>query len=176
MGKNEELILLLKRIKKGDMEAFTPFYEMTKRYVFYSALSVIKDHGLAEDLLQDTYCRILDNLDSIDIDKFGISYLTTISRNLALNRLERDSKLTDLEENIHQTSTHYQVETQIDYEQTINLMRKILNSEEFEIVILHLMEDMTHQEIANRMNLPLGTVTWRYNNALAKLKKGLEIK
>ena len=46
-----------------------------------------------------------------------------------------------------------------------------LTEEEREIVVLHVFWGYRHREIAERLSLPLGTVTWKYSAALKKLEK-----
>ena len=46
-----------------------------------------------------------------------------------------------------------------------------LTEEEREIVVLHVFWGYKHREIAERLSLPLGTVTWKYSTALKKLEK-----
>ena len=50
---------------------------------------------------------------------------------------------------------------------------KVLNGEELQIVTLY-NSGYKHREIAEALGLPLGTVTWKYKAALAKLKNFLE--
>lgn len=52
-------------------------------------------------------------------------------------------------------------------------MEQLLSEDEYQIVVLYVLSELTHKEIAEHLNKPLGTVTWSYKNAIAKLKKGL---
>lgn len=49
-----------------------------------------------------------------------------------------------------------------------------LTEEEREIVIMHAVWGYKHKEIAKEKGLPLGTVTWKYNEAIKKLRKEIE--
>ena len=53
-------------------------------------------------------------------------------------------------------------------------MTNVLDESEREIVILHAIWQYKHREIAEILSLPLGTVTWKYKAALAKLRVFLE--
>ena len=50
-------------------------------------------------------------------------------------------------------------------------MNACLDGTERQIVILHVLWGYKHREIASLVDQPLGTVTWKYNNALKKLRK-----
>jgi RNA polymerase sigma-70 factor (ECF subfamily) len=57
---------------------------------------------------------------------------------------------------------------------TIALANKVLAEDEFNIVIMYAVGEYKHREIAEFLHMPLGTVTWKYNNALKKMRKALE--
>ena len=48
-----------------------------------------------------------------------------------------------------------------------------LKEEDYKILYLYIIGEYKHREIAEILNLPLGTVTWKYKNSLKKLKKVL---
>ena len=54
------------------------------------------------------------------------------------------------------------------------LMQKVLTEEEYEIVIRYILMGYKHREIAHELNIPLGTVLYKYQNALQKIRKELE--
>ena len=54
------------------------------------------------------------------------------------------------------------------------IMKKILSDVELQVVVLHVLNDMTHKEISEILKKPLGTITWTYNNAIKKLRKGMK--
>lgn len=164
----EEIVLLLQRLKNGDMSAFEGFFNRTKKAVFFAAYAILKDQMKSEDILQDVYLKFLDKLDKIEIDRGVVALLATIAHNLALNMLKNDRKNLPLDESLTQG---YQEET--TSHGLFHLMKKLLDDDEYEIVVLHVIDELKHREIAEMLNVPLGTVTWKYNNALAKLKKGL---
>ena len=57
---------------------------------------------------------------------------------------------------------------------TIALANKVLAEDEFNIVMMYAIGEYKHKEIADFLHMPLGTVTWKYANALKKLKKAIE--
>lgn len=60
----------------------------------------------------------------------------------------------------------------IEEDEIFKKMKKLLSKREFEIVVLHVIDEMTHKEISKLKHWPLGTITWSYQNAIKKLKKG----
>ena len=51
------------------------------------------------------------------------------------------------------------------------IAKELLRPKEFEIVYLHLIEDLKFEDISKHINKPLGTVLWSYNNSIKKLRK-----
>lgn len=166
----EDFSSLLDRLKKGQMEYFDMFYEQTKSKVFYMAFSILKDYQLSEDIIQETYLKFLKHLNKISNEKNAFSYLLEISKNLSLNYLKKIKK----HENIDNVSLPYYDNYNINQKQLISNMKKILNDDEFQIVVLHIVNEMTHSEISTIKNKPLGTILWSYNNAIKKLRRELE--
>ena len=156
----------------GNLDYFDEFYQETKQKVFYNIYAILKDTSLSEDALQETYIRFLKNRDKLKKEKNIIGYLFVISRNIALDMIKKKKKEEYLDEytlnNIHEKKNPY-------VDDLIDNMKKILKDQEFEIVIMHLVNEMTHKEIAKILKKPLGTITWAYNNAIKKIRKGMNI-
>ena len=54
------------QFKKGNFDLFDEFYEQVKRPCFYNIYSLIKNHDLSEDLLQETFVRFLKSVSTLD--------------------------------------------------------------------------------------------------------------
>ena len=50
------------QLKNNNMDAFDDFYELTKRQVYVSILSIVKNRMIADELMQDTYLLFLNNI------------------------------------------------------------------------------------------------------------------
>jgi len=172
---DERINILFEQLKKNDMSAFDEFYQLTKRQVYFSIFAVIKSSSLSEDIMQDTYVKFIKSVSKIDSQKNVTSYLITIGKNLCIDYLRKNSRVYDLEsyDNYEDVvgDTPNREEGQSD---VFKIMRETLNDKEFEIVILHVVDEMTHKEIAKHIGRPLGSVTWAYNNAMKKLRKRME--
>ena len=170
---NKELKNLVEQIKCGQMTSFDPFYEATKRIIFFNIYSYVKHHGTAENILQDTYVAFLKSVSNIDNSQPILAYLLTISKNLSLNYLRTSSRqvpLNETFEDTHGVNQNYSIEEN----ELIKKIKDLLKPEEFRIFYLKAVEEYTHQEIATLLHKSLGTITWAYNNAIKKLQKGLK--
>lgn len=171
---NTRIIELLNLLKAGEREAFDEFYELTKRPIYYSIFALVKDDATSEDLLQETYIRFLNNLKRLKKNKNPLGYLLVTSRNLTYDYFKKENRVSSLEDYENEYEIGAAIEENFDdSERLLSRMQQLLNETEYEIVTLYILGELTHKEIAQQLNKPLGTVTWAYSNAIKKLQKGL---
>lgn len=172
---NERIIILLNLLKTGDFDAFDEFYTLTKYPVYYSLLALVNNEDIVEDILAETYLKFLENLRKVKTNKNPLGYLLTISRNLALDYFKKENRISYIEDYATASEIGAYVEDNYDFsDMLLARMKELLTPLEYEVVVLRILSELTHKEIANHLKKPLGTITWTYQNALKKLQKGLE--
>lgn len=161
---------LIMRYRAGDASAFDKIYDRTYRTVYFTAFYIVKDRMLAEDVAQETYLSAFTKLDSFSEGNFT-GWLVTIARNAALNLIKKRAR----EQNTDFDAESYRYGV---YEQDVPfifaLAARTLSEEEYRIVMLAEVDGYKRREIAEMLGMPIGTVTWKYGEALKKLKKQLE--
>lgn len=162
----------IERYKKGDKSAFDYIYEQTYKPLYFNILYYVKDKPTAEDLLHDCYLRAMANIESYQSGTNFIAWLCKIGKNLALNYLQRRKREVCVDFTEDYFGKSYEHETPFVFD----LARKILTEEEYQIVMLCQVGGYKRREVAEMFALPLSTVTWKNNEALKKLKKGIEEK
>ncbi len=173
---DERINLLFCRIQDGNLLVFDEFYELTKRQVYFAIYAIVKSSSISEDIMQDTYIKFLENIKRIDSSRNVVSYLITIGKNLCLDYLRKNSKIRNLEDYDNFEDVVGTAPPKENGEADIfKIMKEVLNDNEFGIVILHVVDEMSHKEVAEYLGKPLGTITWAYNNAMKKLRKRMEI-
>jgi len=168
---NASINALLVRIQQGEVEAMNELYLQTKRGVFSFILPYLHDIHLAEDIMQDTYMKIFQNIHQFQPKTNGLNWMLTIAKNTALNlinvRQREDSfdtqEMNDVLDGGHDT---YEFDSPI-----IQKAKALLPEDEASIVFLYAIGDYKHREIADMLSLPLGTVTWKYNKAMKTLRE-----
>lgn len=166
----EKLERYVKRLKEGDTRAFDDIYECTHRAVYFAVFYILRDKMLAEDVLQETFVRALSALGQYREGTNFTAWLCTVGRSLALNELKKRS---------HETATDFAAaehlygtrETELPF--IFDLASKILSEEEYEIIMLCHVAGYKRREVAEMLGMPIGTVTWKNNEALKKLKENL---
>lgn len=167
------LRIYVNRFKKGDQEAFKVLYNETKKRAYYTILLIVKDKGHAEDLLQETYMKVYDKIHTYKTGTHFSAWVNTIARNLALSFYQKNKSTTVQDVNEHELlygsyDEPYEDKVYLDF------LLKHLSKEDQEIVIRHTILKEKHKDIAAALNMPLGTVTWRYQQALKTLKEVAE--
>lgn len=164
----------LQRLKGHDLDGLREIYELTSKGVFTFVLPIVGDYHLAEDIMQETYVKVNDRIDNYTTETNGRNWILTIAKNLALDELRKRKHEESVDfDDERQTIGSYSLPNDLDTP-TIRLANEILSPDEMEIVLLFAIGDYKHREIAQILDMPLGTVTWKYQNALAKLRKAIK--
>ncbi|MCI5542366.1 MAG: RNA polymerase sigma factor [Mollicutes bacterium] len=155
-------------LKRGDQSHFNWFYENSKKQLFYNILSYTKNYELSEDLLQETYVKFLTNIKNIDDRVNVLGYLMVMSKNITLDYFKKNNRIETLNEEDISFEDNKIHETML-----VSKIKEILNDIEFKILILHILGELTFNEIKDIVKKPLGTVLWIYNKSLKKVRKEL---
>ena len=155
-------------LKRGDQSHFNWFYENSKKQLFYNILSYTKNYELSEDLLQETYVKFLTNIKNIDDKVNVLGYLMVMSKNITLDYFKKNNRIETLNEEDISFEDNKIHETML-----VSKIKETLNDVEFKILILHILGELTFNEIKDIVKKPLGTVLWIYNNSLKKVRKEL---
>ncbi len=170
----EELEDQILRVAKGDTGALEALYKGTRTVVYGLALSIVRNPQDAEDLMQDTYLRVYRGAASYRPQGKPLAWILRITRNLSLDKVR--SKPTGelpLEEAWIPAPGSDISESTLDRLLLQGLLSR-LSEEERQIVILHSVEQFKHREIAELLDIPLGTALSKYRRSLSKLRKMLE--
>ncbi len=160
----------VKRLKNGDRSVFDALYDATKTHVYYTVLVILKDVSLTEDIMQDTYLKMLENIHRYQPKKPFKAWLGTIAKNLAINAYHKQKR----EHSMPEDAEDYLLpksESTSEKRYYLQELMRVLNPEEKEVIIRYVILEEKHKDIAKAMHKPLGTITWMYQNALKKLRK-----
>ena len=162
---------LLRQIALGSQQAFEELYRATDSAIYGYALSLMRNHHEAQDIMMDTYLKIRCAAHLYMPMGKTMAWILTITKNIARTKLRsagRQIPLDDLEETT--PSFDRDSEEAVALEQAM----KVLGDQERQILILHAVTGLKHREIAEMLGMPLATVLSKYARSLKKLKKALE--
>jgi len=162
----EELLIELKSGRQGALEEI---YLVTKRAVYVSVFAILREAGDTEDVMQDTYLQIAQNVKKYRPKGKPLAWICTIAKNLALNALKKRKRLVPLDNLSEQPAPITEESSGI-----MELAAKVLSEKELEAVLLKTCNGFSHKEIAELTKEPYATVRWRYYSAIEKLKHYIE--
>ncbi len=160
----------VKRFKLNDYSLFDEFYQKTSKQVYFTALGILKDRAKAEDVMQETFVVFLETIDSVKENDNVFAYLTVIARNKSINEYNKNKRI-DFD---HEKLQNVHAKSHFDDGGVEEILNLLVDEEDREIVVYHLILGYKFREIARIINKPLGTVLWKYNRALKWLKNKME--
>lgn len=166
---------LLERFRVGDDGAVKAVYERFRGPVFAIALSILRDRDRAADATQQTFLKAWRAASTYDPERPIKPWIYAIARRTAIDIYRKTSRVVVSEEVDHVTISPgletawevFEVRTAVDE----------LPEEERQVIKLSHFDGLTHQEIADHIGIPIGTVksrSYRAHQRLIKLLRHLE--
>jgi RNA polymerase sigma-70 factor (ECF subfamily) len=161
---------IVEKLKSRDEATFEHIYAQTKKGVYIVIFNIVKDHDITQDLMQDVYLKMLERIEQYQSKTNFYNWLLMIAKNLAIDTYRREKKLVHYDEVDYDQTLSAQDDTP-DQKDEFNRLLSVLTDEEKEVVLLRIVDEMKHKDIAKIVEKPVGTVTWMYQQALDKMKK-----
>ncbi len=169
---------LIDRIVRRDQQALSELYQLTGHLVFGLALRVMQNRTLAEEVTQDTFLKIWNQAERWDPQRGTVvTWMLTITRYTAIDRLRKEQRLSpwigiDLEDlsNILGRPGPQDDPAWHDGRLIQDLVEQLPDDQK-EVVELAFFGAMSHTEMAEHLQLPLGTVKGRVRRGLQKLRE-----
>lgn len=152
-------VIYVKGVRAMNKALIYSWYEQYKNGVFRYALSILKDPHMAEDVLQETFLKLLMGKGYPDPGREQ-AWIYKVARNLCLDYLRKMKK-----EQAEQIASSQ--ESEYAY---IELIAPLPQKEQ-EIVTLKIVGGLTHKEIAAVLNITEKAAQKRYERALAALRE-----
>lgn len=180
---------LVKRAIGGDESAYKQLVEKYERALYFHILKMIKDKEQVEDLVQETFVKAFDNLNTYSTNYAFSTWLYRIATNHTIDYL-RKKKLNTLSIDEPMKTKDGEMEMQLEDEsagtdrdiirkQRQKIVQNAINNlpEKYRKVIeMRHMEEKSYKEIASVLDLPLGTVKAHIFRARELLYKALKDK
>ena len=152
---------LVRRWRGGDEAAFEALYERHHAWIVSLALRFTRDRDAALDILQETFAYLVRKRASLELRVQMRSFLYPVVKHLALRRLEQGRRQVPMA--VEGTSTPA-ADGKID-----DLLAGLSQAQQ-EVVQMRFTDGLDLQEIAEALEIPLGTVKSRLHGALEILK------
>jgi RNA polymerase sigma-70 factor (ECF subfamily) len=173
---------LVAQFQKGDESGLEELIARYQQRLFTSISILVKDQTLAEDLLQETYLRIIHTLRQGRYQEEGkfLGWAMRIAHNLVIDYYRRDSRMRmvrDTDEyriTEHLKLTDEGVEKQLIQQQTHERLRQLIDLlpfEQREVLIMRHYAELSFKEIAEITQTSINTCLGRMRYALINLRK-----
>jgi RNA polymerase sigma-70 factor (ECF subfamily) len=175
---------IIQRCLSGDQVAWESIVRQHWRKVFNIAYKFVGKHDEAEDLTQDVFLKIFKSLNTFDRRANFQTWLISVSRNLCIDhyrsvRKERETINRDVDPgDLSPVSASVSPHAQLELRDRVTLLRQALSKLAPTLrtaVMMRDIQELSYQEIADRLELPEGTVKSRINRGRTELARQIQI-
>ena len=201
MERDSEDVVLVRQVAQGSEGALASLYDRHARAVFRLALSVNRDHGVAEEVVQETFLALWNRAELFDPALGSLaSWLLAIARNRAIDRVRSAARRVPAAAFSTLVGDQPDEASAVDWlvasgeivavgapepgpevalaasETQAAVARAIasLDEPERQAILLAYRDGLSQSEIAARLDWPIGTVKTRSRRALRRLRETLE--
>lgn len=172
----DRLADLLDACGNKDRAAFREFYDLTTRFTFGLIVTIIRDRAQAEEIAQEVYVTIWKKAASFKSAKGSpLSWVATIARNRAIDRLraERARGFVSFTDEVPDLADESQSAELSADAVTVLKVLDTLRPELRQALLLSYFKGYTNSELAEVMDVPLGTVKTWVRRGLEALREAL---
>ena len=169
----------MEKWQQGDMSAFEALFRQYEKLVFRTAYLITGSKEAAEDALQEVFVSVWKSRHTYDPNR---GKLTTWLHRITVNQCSKEKarkapvavsleeKGIDLPEMKPQSQPEDILVSKLEYERMLRAM-DALDTKHRSILVLRYFNDLSYREIAEALEIPLGTVKSRLNQSLRYLKE-----
>lgn len=173
---------LLTRIGTGDREAFGELYDQTSARVFGLVRRLVVDPAQAEEVTQDVYLEIWQTAPRFDTARgSALAWMFTLAHRRSVDRIrasqaarDRDLRIGVRDLDVPVDTVAETVEIRVEHERVVGALSD-LSELQRECVSLAYYGGLTQSEIADRLEVPLGTVKTRLRDGMIRLRTALGV-
>lgn len=171
----------LVRIRNKDKSGLHEIYEEYISFIYHVVLDIVKNRENAEDITSEFFIKLWDRSDGYRPGSGHKGYMATIARNMAIDHIRkyrREELTAGMEDEdappdeiasaeSGSSSPEEEVVATLSVEQALDRLKPVYR----QIIIMKVLSDMTFKEIASVLEMPMGTVTWNYQEAIKQLRR-----
>ncbi|HID48298.1 MAG TPA: sigma-70 family RNA polymerase sigma factor [Chromatiales bacterium] len=173
-SQNRILTELLAATARGDKPAYSRLYRLTSPKLYAVALRILKTEGPAQDCLQEAFLSVWRQAAGYQRGKAApMTWLVTIVRNRALDMLRRQRHEL-LVENV-EMDLLIAPDTAVPFDRmAIDKCLHTLKQDQRDCIMLAYFAGLTHPELAERLDRPVGTIKTWIRRGLERLRQCLQ--
>jgi RNA polymerase sigma factor (sigma-70 family) len=163
-------------LQQKEENAFTYLYDNYAGALNGVVFAMVKDYTLSEDIVQDAFVKIWNNIANYDAEKGRLfTWMKKLIHNLTLDTIKskgykNQHKITSDEFALVNIETPNEVLSKIERTEFQHKLAN-LESKQKQIIDMCYFQGYTQQEIANELDMPLGSVKTKMRYAIIELRK-----
>lgn len=170
---------LVRSAQDGDRDAFGALVDRYQRAVFHTALKRVRDHGEAQELVQEVFVQALRKIRQLRTPECFGGWLRSITNRLAINRAVRRKAVQAIENDVLEANC---IEQQTPLAEALKTERarrvraglKRLKTLDRNTLVAFYVEGRSLAEMSTRFESPIGTIKRRLHTARKRLAAELE--
>lgn len=176
---------LVQHAKTGNLEAFEELVKRFQKKVFYLSYRMCKDPDAADDIAQETFIKVYQNIGTFKEEYPFYTWICRICMNLAINYLRRqkfvirEAQLENFDQFIESQGVPDKLGEISEDEKLLETLRENIEQlpTDFKaVLILKTYENLSCTEIAGVLKIPLGTVLSRLARARERLARKMKVR
>lgn len=166
---------LLKRIRKGDGNAFSVLYKENSEYALRVAMAVTGSSALAADAVQETFIRVYKNINSFEQGRSFKAWMYRILLNECNRLLKKKNRTVFMNDQFsdYNELAHEEIHDFEEYEELYGAIQRLPEINKIPIILKYL-KGFSEKEIAEVLQINVNTVKSRLLRGRQKLKEFLE--
>lgn len=175
-GRKPDDLLIL--VSQRDRDAFSALYDELSPLVFGLALKICRSRALAEEVTQEVFVQVWDQAGRFDRDRGSArSWVATIAHRRAVDAVRKAQSAANREEAVTPEPPLSDVADEVvdlDEMERVRGAMDNLSQLQREAIELAYFRGLTYREVAERLDVPLGTIKTRMRDGLARIRETME--
>ncbi|MBZ4672023.1 sigma-70 family RNA polymerase sigma factor [Deferribacterales bacterium Es71-Z0220] len=175
---------IIEKILAGKSELFELLVIKYQQQLFSTLINITKDYNMAEEFVQDAFVKAFEKLEMLKNRDQFYAWIKRIAINNAFMHFEKNRRMVDVDRDIDENnesffdrvSDYSNPEEELLTDEMRKYVRKFVDALPDKlraVIILREVEDFSYEEIAEMLNIPIGTVRSRLFNARQFIKQRL---
>ncbi len=172
---DEQLAIL---VQQGDKEKFGLLVDRYQQKLLRYGKRFLYEHNNVDDIVQDTFIRAYQNIQSFDASQKFSPWIYRIAHNMFINAIKKHSRnplyffdLDTIMPHIVYEDTAITEREHAELKKVVDKGLSLLGQNYREIIVLYYYEELGYKEIADILHIPVGTVGIRLQRAKQQLRK-----
>ncbi|MCW8093147.1 RNA polymerase sigma factor [Alteromonas ponticola] len=162
---------LIQTAQKGDRQAYHALYEMHVKRVYALCYRLTSDQALAEDATQEVFIQLWRKLGNFDGKSRFTTWLHSVTANVTVSYMRKQrgwfQRMFNIEESVAEFELAESSSAEVDLESYIVRLPERARM----VFVLHAIEGYRHEEIADMLNIALGTSKSQFHRAKQLMKE-----